>query len=144
MWAVKAGATPDISLKGEEKSNALVAWFRPDAGPHFASAVVYDGLLYVYPPHDGAFRCFDANTGADVYQKKLSGARDFKSSPWVNGGIVYNTDENGTTYCVKAGRDFEELRQNKIDELVWSSPTPARDSLFLRGAEHLYCIRGGK
>ena len=124
LWAVKAGALGDISLKGDEKSNADIAWFRPDAGPHFASAVVYDDLLYVFTPHSGELRCFDGKTGADVYQERLPGAGDFKSSPWVQDGKVCNVDENGVTFVVKAGREFKLLGKNDIGELCWSSPAP--------------------
>ena len=140
MWAVKAGATGDISLKAAEQSNAHIAWFRPDAGPHFASAIVSEGLLYVFPPHDGFLRCFDAQTGADVFQQRLPGARDFKSSPWAHSGQIYNVDENGTTFVVKAGSQYQLLGTNELDELCWSSPAPAHGMLFLRGVETLYCI----
>ena len=140
MWAVKAGATGDISLKSGESSNAHIAWFRPDAGPHFSSAVITDGLVYVFPPHDGVLRCFDAETGTDVYQRRISGARDFKSSPWVHEGRVFNVDENGVTFVIRAGRDFAVLGENVLDELCWSSPAPAHGAVFLRGVEHLYCI----
>jgi outer membrane protein assembly factor BamB len=141
LWAVRAGAAGDISLKPGEKSNANVAWYRPDAGPHFASAVVHDGLLYVFPPHDGALRCFDAATGAEVYQKRLPGAKDFKASPWVADGKVFAVDETGATFVVKAGRTYQLLNKNDLDEMCWASPAPARGALFLRGVEHLYCIR---
>jgi outer membrane protein assembly factor BamB len=142
MWAVKAGARGDITPSAGENVGAFVAWFRTDAGPHFASAVVYDGLLYVFDPHDGVLRCLDAGTGTDVYQEKLPGAHDFKSSPWVQGGTVCGTDVSGTTFVVKAGPHFELLARNDLNEMCWSSPAPAGGALFLRGVEHLYCIRG--
>ena len=34
--------------------------------------------------------------------RRLPGARDFKSSAWVYGGKVFNVDENGATFVVKA------------------------------------------
>ncbi len=141
MWAVKPGASGDISLKPGEKSNAYVAWFRNDAGPHFASAAVYDGLLYVYPPHDGILRAFDAKTGNDVYQKKLPRARDFKASPWVHDGKIYNVDVNGVTFVVKAGPEFTLLGTNEIGDTCWSSPAVAHEALFIRGVEYLYCVK---
>jgi outer membrane protein assembly factor BamB len=143
MWAVRAGATGDVTPKSGETSNEHVAWFRSDAGPHFASAVAHGGLLYVFPPHDGVLRCFDARTGADVYQKRLTGARDFKASPWAEGGKIFGTDVNGVTFVVKAGREFRLLGKSALEETCWSSPAPARGALFLRGVEHLYCIKEG-
>src|SRR5689334_4564179 len=141
MWAVRAGAPGDLSLRPGETANAHVAWYRPDAGPHFASALVHDGLLYVFTPHQGVLRCFDARTGADVYQKRLPGAGDFKSSPWAYGDRIFNVDEDGRTFVVKAGREFKLLGENDLNEMCWSSPAPAHGALFLRGVEYLYCIR---
>src|SRR5207245_1797815 len=100
---------------------------------HFASAVVYRGLLYVFTPHQGVLRCFDAGTGAGVYQERLPAAGDFKSSPWAHDGKVFNVDENGATFVVRAGPTFKLLGKNDIGETCWSSPAPARGALFLRG-----------
>jgi outer membrane protein assembly factor BamB len=141
MWAVKAGAAGDISLKAGETSNANVAWYRPDAGPHFASAVVYDRLLYLVPPHDGVLRCFDATTGADVYQERLPGAGDFKASMWAANGQVFAIDERGSEYVVHAGKEFSLVAQNALNESCWSTPAPAGNSIFFRSVERLICIR---
>jgi hypothetical protein len=103
--------------------------------------MVADGLLYVFPPHDGVLRCYDAATGAEVYQQLLPGARDFKSSPWAVGGKVVNVDEDGRTFVVRAGRGFQLLGSNTVGEMCWSSPAPARGALYLRGVEHLFCVR---
>src|SRR5207302_1388037 len=96
---------------------------------------------YVFTPHQGILRCFDDRTGADVYEERLPGAGDFKSSPWAQDGKVFNVDENGRTFVVQAGRKFKLLGENDINELCWSSPAAARGALFLRGVVHLYCIR---
>ena len=141
MWAVRPGASGDISLKAGAKSGEFVAWYRSDAGPHFASAAVLDGLLYVPAPHGGTLNCFDARTGADVYQKKLTGAGDFKASPWVHDGKLFLTDERGVTFVVKGGKEFELVRRNDIGDACWASPAPARGAVFLRGSDQLYCIR---
>jgi outer membrane protein assembly factor BamB len=141
MWAVRAGASGEISLRDDETSNAHIAWFRADAGPHFASAVVYDGLLYVFSPHRGMLHCFDAQNGANVYEQRLSGAGDFKSSPWAYDGKVFNVDENGTTFVIRSGREFQLIGKNEIRELCWSSPAIARGTVFLRGVDYLYGIQ---
>ncbi|MBV9125340.1 MAG: PQQ-binding-like beta-propeller repeat protein [Planctomycetes bacterium] len=141
MWAVKAGASGNLSLRPGETSNSGIAWYRPDAGPHFASAVVYQDLLYVFAPHQGTLECFDAKTGADVYQKRLPGAGDFKSSPWAYDGKIFNVDENGVTFVVQAGPEYRLLGRNDLNELCWASPAPAHGVLFLRGVEYLYCLK---
>ncbi len=49
MWAVKAGASGDISVKPGESSSAGVAWYRYGAGPHFSSAVFARGSALRFP-----------------------------------------------------------------------------------------------
>ncbi len=141
MWAVKAGATGDISLKPRETSNEHIAWFRPDAGPHFASGVVDQDRLFVFTPHGGELRCFDAKSGTDIYQQRLPRAGDFKSSPWVCGGKLFGLDESGSTFVIEAGPEFKLLGVNRLDELCWATPAVAHDSIFIRTVEHLYCLR---
>ena len=68
-------------------------------------------------------------------------ARGFTSSPWAYEGKVFCLDQGGQTYVVKAGPAFKLLGRNKLDEMCWSSPAVAGGALFLRGVDHLYCIR---
>src|SRR5262249_19766669 len=74
-------------------------------------------------------------------RQRLQGARGFTSSPWAQGGKVYCLDQSGTTFVVQAGKEFKLLGRNKLDELFWSSPAAARGAPFLRGGDHLYCVR---
>ena len=141
MWGVRPGASGDISLKADETSNQYVAWFRMDAGPHFSSAVVYQDRLYVFPAHGGVLACFDANTGEVIYQKRISGAGDFMTSPWANDGKVFNTDASGLTHVIRAGSEFELLDTNDLYERCWSTPAAASGSLVIRTMENLFCIR---
>lgn len=144
MWAVKAGASGDISLKPGETSNAGVAWFRDDAGPHFTSALVHEDRLYIFPPHDrGVLSCFDAKTGAPIYAEALNGAGGFKASPCVIEGKIFCTDEGGTTFVVEAGPKFKLLGKNAIGEMSWASPAIAGDAIYLRTTDHLFCIASG-
>jgi outer membrane protein assembly factor BamB len=141
MWAIRAGAHGDISLRDGLTSNSHIAWFRNDAGPHFTSATICDDRLYVFPPHDGGvLRCFDAKTGATVYEARLEGAAGFKASPCACDGRVFCTDELGTTFVIEAGPKFKLLGRNSIDEMSWSSPALAGGAIFLRTVGRLYCI----
>jgi outer membrane protein assembly factor BamB len=143
MWAVKAGANGDISLHNGETSNAGVAWFRDDAGPHFTSALVQDGRLYVFPPHDrGVLSCFDAKTGQTIYAEPLQGAAGFKSSPCFADGKIYCTDERGTTFVIESGPKFKVLAKNAVNEMSWASSAIASGAIFVRTTEHLLCIGG--
>jgi outer membrane protein assembly factor BamB len=141
LFAVKAGASGDISLKEGQDSNDGVAWHQPQGGPATPSPVVYDGRLYVLEDRGGLLNCFDARTGEKVYKERIPGARGFTSSPWVYEGKLFCLDDAGTTHVVKAGAEFEVLGKNALHEMCWSSPAVANGSVYLRTVDHLFCIR---
>jgi outer membrane protein assembly factor BamB len=141
LYAVKAGASGDITLKGGARSNEGVAWFLPQAGPATASPLWYDGYLYVLEERGGLLSCYEAKTGKQVYKERLPGARGFTSSPWAYEGKVFALDDGGTTHVVKAGPEFQVLSDNPLGETAWSSPAAGAGSLFVRTVDHLFCIR---
>lgn len=141
LFAVKAGASGDITLKDGAKSNAGVAWYLPQAGPSTASPVLYAGYLYILEERGGLLNCYDAKTGKKIYKERLPGARGFTSSPWVSGGKIYCLDDGGTTHVVLAGPQFKVLSKNPIAETCWSTPAVAAGALILRTVDHLYCIK---
>jgi outer membrane protein assembly factor BamB len=141
LWAVKAGAGGDITLKAGETSNDHIAWFNPKAGPPIASPLLYKDLLYVFPQFGSVFFCHDAKTGKEVYRQRLDGAAGFTSSPWAAGGKVYCLDQAGHAYVVQAGREFKLLGKNDIKDMFWSTPAVAADAFYLRGADRLYCVK---
>ena len=63
------------------------------------------------------------------------------ASLWADEDRVLILDESGSTRVVQSGPEFKTLGVNRIDDLVWSTPAIANDTLFIRGVEKLYCIR---
>jgi outer membrane protein assembly factor BamB len=49
--------------------------------------------------------------------------------------------KDGTTTVVKAGPVFEILGVNKLDSLTLASPVVLDNQIFIRTADHLYCIQ---
>jgi outer membrane protein assembly factor BamB len=141
LWAIKAGASGDISLKPGETANASIAWSSNKAGPPMASPLLYKEHLYILSQFGGILSCYDAKTGKEVYKQRLKGAKSFTSSPWAQDGKVYCLDEDGQTFVVQAGPKFELLGKNDIKDMFWATPAVARDALYLRGADHVYCIK---
>ena len=142
LFAVKAGASGDITLKSGTTSNDGVAWSRTRSGPYIVSPLLYQGYLYVAEQRGGMLSCYDAKTGKPAYSReRLAGARSFTSSPWAYDGKVFCLDEDGQTFVVKAGPEFKLLGKNELNEMFWSTPAIASGSLILRGAENLYCVR---
>lgn len=140
VFAVKAGATGDITLGEEETSNEFVAWYQPKAGPYNPSPIVYGD--YYYTLFDRGFlTCHDARTGEEVYGKKrFAPGATFTASPLAYNGRLLFLSEDGDTYVVRAGPEYELLQTNSLNELCLASPAVTGGSLLLRTASKLYCL----
>ncbi len=139
LVAVKAGTEGEIELDRNFESEK-VAWSRTRSGPGMASPVVANGHLFI-TGSSGILNCYDTETGERVYKKRVSDMKTVVASLWADEERVFILDENGTTHIIAAGPEFNVLGTNQIDDLVWSTPTVAGDSLIIRGVEKLYCIR---
>jgi outer membrane protein assembly factor BamB len=142
LAAIKPGASGDISLPEESTSSDFVAWSAKLTGHRVASPLVVSDCLYLLEQQAGIIRCLDATTGKEHYRQRLPGATGLTASPWTAGGKVFCLDQSGQTFVLAPGSEFKVLTTNKLaDEMFWASPAVARDSLFLRSIDHLYCIR---
>ncbi|MCX6849321.1 MAG: PQQ-binding-like beta-propeller repeat protein [Verrucomicrobia bacterium] len=141
MWAVKPGASGDISLREGETSSKDIAWHREDAGSHFTSPLVYGELLYVFTGQQGhPLNVFDAATGETVYQQPLGSARSNMGSPFAFDGKVACVDSDGTAFVIRAGREFKLLETNEVEAMTWASPALAAGHIYLRTTSTLFCI----
>jgi PQQ-like domain len=89
----------------------------------------------------GLITCIDIRTGEIKYE----GARPpkpatFSASPIAFADKLLITSEDGDTFVVKAGPQFELLTTNSLDEPIYASPAAADGHLFIRTATRLYCI----
>jgi outer membrane protein assembly factor BamB len=141
LFAVKPGASGDISLKEGETSNAFVAWFQPRAGAYTSSPLIYDGRVYVVNDN-GVLQVYESQTGREIYKVRVGGVGNtFSASPWVFGGRIFFLSEEGDTFVVKPGDTYEEIAKNSLGELALASPAVTRDGLFIRTQSKLYRIR---
>jgi outer membrane protein assembly factor BamB len=139
-FAIKAGASGDVSLKEGETSNEFIAWFQPKAGPYNPSPIVYDSHYYTLFDL-GFLTCQDAKTGKEIYSRqRFPGGSSFTASPWAYNGKLFFLSEDGKTFVVKAGWNFELLQTNDLDELCLATPAVSQGHLLIRTASKLYCI----
>ncbi len=142
LFAVKAGASGDITPKEGESASEGIAWAQPRAGPPMASPLLYPGYVYILERDGGMVSCYEAATGTPAYVKeRLPEAEAFWASPWAYGGKVFWLDDTGTTYVLAAGPKLEVLARNELEDKFWATPALAGGSLILRGVESVYCIR---
>jgi len=141
VYAVRAGARGDISLKEGETSNEYIAWYQRQAGPYNPSPLVYGDYYYTLLDR-GIFTCHDARTGREVYGKQRIDpeASAFTASPWAANGKIFALSEDGDTFVIQAGPEFKVLGKNSLDEMCMATPAVARGSLIIRTATKLYRI----
>ena len=65
-----------------------------------------------------------------------------RGSPLLADGKLYLMGMDGTVTVLRAGRRYELLAQNSIDEEIAASLAVAGGTLYLRAYEALYAIRG--
>jgi outer membrane protein assembly factor BamB len=142
LFALKAGASGDITLKDKATSNDGVAWSKSKAGPSMASPLLYKGQVYILEQRGGMLSAYDAKTGKEVYSKeRIAGARGFTASPLASDDKIFCTDDSGTTFVIQAGGTYKLLGKNSLNEVFWSTPSASGGDLFLRGVDHLFCIK---
>jgi len=85
--------------------------------------------------------CHHALTGEKIYDRtRFPLYTSFTASPWAYNGKLFCLAENGKTFVVKPGPDFEILETNDLDELSIATPSIAQGKLFIRTASSIYCI----
>lgn len=145
IYAIRPGATGDISLSEGKTSNEFIAWSQPKAGPYNPSTLIFDDRLYVL--YDmGLMRCFRADNGQEIFgQQRLPNGRAFTSSPWASDGKVFCLNEDGVTFVLRASDEFQVLHKNSLaeDDMCMATPAIAGDRLLIRTSARLYCIRSG-
>lgn len=83
----------------------------------------------------------EAGTGQIIYQEKIEKVGACWASPWAHEDKIYFMDEKGVTKVIKAGREFELLHENSLDDRFWASVAVAGDALLFKGDRRLYCIK---
>ena len=140
VYAVRAGAAGDISLGEGSTSNDYVVWSHPQLGSYNPSSLVYGDYHYTLLDR-GILMVYDARTGVEVYpRKRVTAGTLFTASPWAYNGKIFALSEDGDTFVIKAGDEFELIGKNSLNEMTMATPAIARGSIFLRTASKLYRI----
>jgi outer membrane protein assembly factor BamB len=139
VYAVRPGGAGDISIDPDKTTDhPYIAWFQPLLGTYVTSALVYGGIYYTLLDR-GLLWAHDATTGEEVYgRQRLKPGSGFTASPWAYNGKVFVLSEDGDTYVIQAGPEFDLLGTNSLNEMALATPAVAGDSLILRTQSKLY------
>ena len=140
IYAIRTGATGDVSLTPGQTENAHVAWRQERDGAYMQTPLVYGGLLYNCRDN-GVLSVYDAKSGRRLYQQRLGeGGSGFTASPVAADGKVYFTSEEGEVFVLKAGPAFELLARNRLGEVALATPAVSEGVLFFRTRGHLMAV----
>jgi PQQ-like domain len=140
IFAVKPGATGDITLKDNATKSDFVSWSTKRGGPYIPTPLIYGDQLYVL--NNGVLTAYKVATGEQIYQKRLGGTGGaFSASPVAADGKIYCASEDGDVFVIKAGPEYEELAKNSMGEVVMATPAISDGLIIVRGGKNVYGIK---
>ena len=139
IFAIKPGATGDITPKAGQTQSEFVAWSINRGGPYIPTPVIYRDQLYVLGIN-GVLTAYDVRTGQRVYQQRVGGGGSFSASPVAADGRLYLSSEDGDVFVVKAGPTYELLATNAVGEVVMATPAISDGLIIIRGVKHVIAV----
>ena len=140
IFAIKPGATGDITLQNKATKSDFISWSTTRGGPYIPTPIVYGDQLYVLL-NNGVLATYKVATGEQIYQKRLGAGGSFSASPVAGDGKIYCSSEDGDVYVIKAGPEYEELAKNAIGEVLMATPAISDGLIIFRGINHVYAIK---
>ncbi len=140
IYAIRPGATGDISLAEGKESNTFIAWSKKRGGPYMPTPVVYGEYLYTCS-NQGVLTAYNAHSGDRIYQERLGGKGGaFTASPVASDGKIYLSSEDGDVFVVKAGPKYELLATNPVGEVMMATPAISGGMVIVRGLKHIFAF----
>lgn len=125
LMAIRPDGTGDVT-------QTHVAWTLKKATPLNPTPLILGDELYLISD-DGIATCLDAATGKQHWQQRLGG--NYSASIIAVGDRIYITSEQGDTFVLKAGKQFEELAKNSLgggDQRAFATPIPVDGAFYIR------------
>jgi outer membrane protein assembly factor BamB len=139
IYAIKPGATGDISLNEGSTTNEYIAWSVEKGGTYQPTPIVYGNHLYTCS-NDGIVTCYEAKTGKRLYRERLAGAGGHTASPVAADGRIYFTSEEKGIRVIKAGPTFELLAVNQLGDPCMATPAISDGMIFIRSQHFVFGI----
>ncbi|MCG8604346.1 PQQ-binding-like beta-propeller repeat protein [bacterium] len=133
--AIRPGGSGDVT-------DSHIAWRAPKGSPFVPSTILVGDYLYMVNDMAAIATCYDAQTGKVMWQGRLGNARreGFSASPVVVGEKLFFTNDDGETFVLQAGAQFNLLHVNKLGERVLASPALVDGNWYFRTDRHLLAI----
>ena len=140
------GSRPIYAIKPQQQGvidpagTSGFSWRVERGSPYVPTPLVYGEQLYVLADN-GVLSAYDLATGVRLYQQRLDETPlGFSASPIGAGGHVYLASEDGDVFVVKAGKVFELVARNDMNESLMATPAVSGATLIIRGRSHVFAI----
>jgi outer membrane protein assembly factor BamB len=145
VFASSGRAGPTIAIRpggSGDVTDTHVVWTSPKGAPFVPSAIIVDDQLYTINDMQSIVTSFEATTGNVLFQGRLGRAprEGFSASPVTVDGKVFFTNDEGETFVVKAGPEFELLHVNRLGSRTLASPALVDGRWYFRTRNELICI----
>ena len=133
--AIRPGGAGDVT-------DTNIVWRAAKGSPFVPSPVLFGDYLYMVNDMASVATCYEAKTGKVMWQGRLgSAAREgFSGSPVALQGKVFFTNDEGETFVLRAGPEFDLLHVNSLNERTLASPALVHGTWYFRTVKHLYAI----
>jgi outer membrane protein assembly factor BamB len=141
MSGYKGASAVAIPLDARGDVTGKAIWHLERGTPYVPSPLLAGGRLYFTQMNDPVLTCVDARSGKVIIDRaRINALRSLYASPAGAAGRIYLSGREGTTVVLEQGDRLRVLATNRLDEGIDASPAIVGKQLFLRGAEHLFCI----
>ncbi len=140
----RAGPTLAIRPGGRgDVTDTHVEWKTTRGSPFVPSPVLYGDYLYTLNDMSGIITNLNAKTGETIWQERLGRPRreGISASPVIVDDKLFVTTDDGQTFVMKTGPEFELLHTNDIGERTLASPALVDGTWYIRTASQLIAIR---
>ena len=129
LLAIKPDGNGDVT-------GSHVVW-RSTEGAFYVPSPISVGEYLLSTMMNGQVHCIEAATGKILWKENLG--KQYASPVLVN-GLVYMPNDAGVITIIKPGPTFESIAKNSIGETMFASPAISNGRIYLRGANHIFCI----
>ncbi|HWD19502.1 MAG TPA: PQQ-binding-like beta-propeller repeat protein [Verrucomicrobiae bacterium] len=133
LLAFRDGGQGDVTDKN-------LAWQYAEYPTDCVTPLFYQGKLFEFDGDKQMMVCLDPKTGKESWRQPAGVSETFRASPTGADGKIYCLSERATAVVFSAA-DGRVLSTIKMEEgMTHATIAAAQHELFVRTAEHLYCI----
>jgi outer membrane protein assembly factor BamB len=139
IYAIRAGATGDITVPSGKESSEAIAWSNTREGTYIPTPILYGVYLFTCG-NNGIVSVYDAFTGERVGRSRVGEGGAFSASPIAADGKLYLANEDGDIHVIRATPALEPLAKNSMKEVIMATPAISDGLIVVRTLGHVYGI----